>query len=154
MLFASPTQATTLPASGPRCSTKVYASARIWQGWYSLVSPLITGTRECAAKRSRIDCSKVRIITRSTMRVTTLAAAQLGLAHVEHDGGAAELVDAGLEGHARARRALLEDHRQHPVAQRLVGHVVLEAVLQRARAPEEVLDFRLVQVAEAQEVLH
>jgi len=36
-------------------------SARIWQGWYSLVRPLITGTRECAAKRSMIACSKVRI---------------------------------------------------------------------------------------------
>ena len=25
-------------------------SARIWHGWYSLVSPLMTGTREAAAK--------------------------------------------------------------------------------------------------------
>jgi hypothetical protein len=31
---------------------KVKMSARIWQGWNSLVRPLITGTRECAAKLS------------------------------------------------------------------------------------------------------
>jgi hypothetical protein len=32
-------------------------SARIWQGWNSLVRPLITGTRECAAKSSSLACS-------------------------------------------------------------------------------------------------
>lgn len=47
---------------------------QIWQGWYSLVSPLMTGTRELAAKRSTISCSKVRIITRSLMREMTWAA--------------------------------------------------------------------------------
>ena len=53
-------------------------SARIWHGWYSLVSPLITGTRECAAKRSMMSCSKVRIITMSTMREITCAASSTG----------------------------------------------------------------------------
>ena len=53
-------------------------SASTWQGWYSSVSPLITGTRECAAKRSMIDCSKVRIITMSTMRETTRATSSIG----------------------------------------------------------------------------
>ena len=53
-------------------------SARIWQGWYSLVRPLITGTRECAAKRSMIDCSKVRIITTSTIREITRATSSIG----------------------------------------------------------------------------
>ena len=40
-------------------------------GWYSLVRPLITGTRELAAKRSMISCSKVRIITMSLIREMT-----------------------------------------------------------------------------------
>ena len=53
-------------------------SARIWHGWYSLVSPLITGTRECAAKRSMIVCSNVRIITTSTIREMTRATSSIG----------------------------------------------------------------------------
>ena len=53
-------------------------SPRIWHGWYSLVSPLTTGTRECSAKRSMIACSKVRIMTMSTMRVMTRATSSIG----------------------------------------------------------------------------
>jgi hypothetical protein len=53
-------------------------SARIWQGWYSLVRPLITGTREWLAKRSMIACSKVRIMTMSLMREITCAASSTG----------------------------------------------------------------------------
>ena len=52
---------------------KVNRSARIWQGWNSFVRPLITGTRECAANALSLLCSKVRIITRSTMRLMTRA---------------------------------------------------------------------------------
>jgi hypothetical protein len=55
-------------------------SARIWQGWNSLVRPLITGTRECAAKRSILSWPNVRIITRSTMRLMTLALSSMGSA--------------------------------------------------------------------------
>ena len=53
-------------------------SARIWQGWYSSVRPLITGTREWRAKRSTIACSKVRIITMSHMREITWPASSTG----------------------------------------------------------------------------
>ena len=102
-------------------------SARIWHGWYSLVRPLITGTRECAAKRSMIVCSNVRIITTSTMREITRATSSIGsprdelrVAAVQVDRDAAQLVHAGLERHARARRRLLEHHRERAVAQRLV----------------------------------
>ena len=49
--------ATTLPAIDPRCSMKVKMSARIWQGWYSLVRPLMTGTRELAANFTSLSCS-------------------------------------------------------------------------------------------------
>ena len=38
----------------------------------------MTGTRECAAKRSMMSCSKVRIITMSTMRVITRATSSIG----------------------------------------------------------------------------
>ena len=53
-------------------------SASTWQGWYSLVRPLITGTREFAAKRSMMSCSKVRIMTRSHMREITWPASSTG----------------------------------------------------------------------------
>ena len=43
-LLPSPLQATTCPAIGPRCSSKVMTSAMSWQGWLRLVRPLITGT--------------------------------------------------------------------------------------------------------------
>jgi hypothetical protein len=39
---------------------------------------LITGTRECAAKRSMIDWPNVRIITTSTIREITRATSSIG----------------------------------------------------------------------------
>src|SRR6185437_16172771 len=60
----------------------------------------------------------------------------------------------GLEGHARARGALLEDHREHPVGERLVRDVVLEAVLDDLGAAEEVLDLVAAEVGQLQEMLH
>ena len=87
MLLPSPTQAMTLPCRhckgccvSPRCSMKVNKSAKIWQGWNSLVKPLITGTRELAAKLLILSCPKVRIITKSTMRLITLALSSMGSA--------------------------------------------------------------------------
>ena len=59
---------------------QVKTSARIWHGWYSLVRPLITGTREFAANASSLDCSKVRIMTRSTIRLITRAVSSTGSA--------------------------------------------------------------------------
>ncbi len=53
-------------------------SPRIWHGWYSLVKPLTTGTRENSANFSMIACSKVRIMTMSTMRLTTRATSSIG----------------------------------------------------------------------------
>ena len=111
-------------------------SARIWHGWYSLVSPLITGTRELAAKRSMIFCSKVRIITISLIREMTvlrildrLAAPQLGIAGIQVDRRAAQLLHAGLERQPRPRAGLLENHHQCAVGKRPVLLVRLELVL-------------------------
>src|SRR5258708_34185225 len=83
-----------------------------------------------------------------------LAAAQLRLARVEHDRRASQLVDAGFERHARARRALLEDHCQHAVGERLVGDVVLEPLLDQACAAEKVFELPALEVGEPQEMLH
>ena len=44
------------------------------------MSPLITGTRECFAKCSIFACSKVRIITTSTIREITRAVSSIGSA--------------------------------------------------------------------------
>ena len=96
-------------------------------GWNSLVSPLMTGTRECAAKVSMRSCPKVRIITRSTMRLMTRAVSSIGSARpswlspvVRLHHAAAQLVHAGLKTHPRAGGGLLEDHGQRAVGQRVV----------------------------------
>ena len=47
-------------------------------GWNSLVRPLITGTRRCAAKRSIFSWPKVRIMTMSVMRLITRALSSIG----------------------------------------------------------------------------
>ncbi len=43
-----------------------------------LVRPLMTGTRECSAKRSILSWPKVRIITKSVMRLMTRALSSIG----------------------------------------------------------------------------
>ncbi|MOA37302.1 hypothetical protein D3C78_1588810 [compost metagenome] len=57
---------------------KVKMSARIWQGWNSLVRPLMTGTRENSAKRAMRSWPNVRIMTRSVMRLMTRALSSMG----------------------------------------------------------------------------
>ena len=61
-----------------RCSTQVWMSASSWQGWCRSVSALITGTRECAAKRSTMACELARITMTSTMRDITRAVSSTG----------------------------------------------------------------------------
>src|SRR5258706_8594912 len=63
-------------------------------------------------------------------------------------------MDARFERNARARRALLEDHRQHAVDERLVRDVVLEALLDQLRAPEQVLELVCSEIPELEEMLH
>ena len=111
MLLPSPIQATVLPSISPRCSRKVCISASSWQGWYSSVSALMTGTWELAANSVTSSWLKVRIITTSTMLEITrapvgdrLAAAQLGIARRQEHGVAAELSHTGFEGYAGTGR--------------------------------------------------
>ena len=52
----SPTNATVSPASVPLRSFTVSRSASSWQGWYSSVSALTTGTPEYAAISSIASC--------------------------------------------------------------------------------------------------
>jgi len=65
-LLPSPVQATTCPAIGPRCSSKVITSAMIWQGCEMSVSPLITGTVACSASSRIFLTSSVRSMIAST----------------------------------------------------------------------------------------
>ena len=88
---------------------KVKMSARIWQGWYSLVRPLITGTRECAAKRFDLgllegaDHHEVdHAADHARAVLDRLGAAELAVAGGQVHHRAAHLVHAGLEAHARA----------------------------------------------------
>ena len=77
-LLPSPTQAMVLPAIGPRCSSMVIRSARIWHGCDRSVRPLITGTVATRAKRSTSSWLLARIITASTMRDRTRAVSSTG----------------------------------------------------------------------------
>ncbi len=63
-----------------------------------------------------------------------LAARELQLVGAQHDGMAAELVHADLEGQARARGGLLEDQRDAPPGERLRGQ---RRGLQLERAVEQ-----------------
>src|SRR5437660_11312978 len=81
-----------------------------------------------------------------------LAAPELRVTRVQVDRRAAELVHARLERQARARRLLLEDHRQRAVLERPVALVALEAVLDRAGAREQMLVLLARKVLELQEV--
>ena len=62
------------------------------------------------------------------------AAAQLGVARVQVDGGAAQLVHAGLEREAGAGRVLFKDHHQGAVDQWMVDFVILELALDQMGA--------------------
>ena len=77
-MLPSPTQQTVLPAMEPRRSTQVCISASSWQGWYSSVRALMTGTLDWAAKRSTMSWPNVRIITISTMEDITRALSSIG----------------------------------------------------------------------------
>ena len=161
MLLPSPTQATTLP---------VDRAAVLDEGedvGQDLARVVFVGqavdhrhARVARRRRSSLVCSKVRIITRSTMRLITRAAVldRLGAAELAVAGGqvhdrAAHLVHAGLEADARARAGLLEDHRQRAVDQRLVLLVVLEALLDDRGALEQVGVLLGAEVLELQVVL-
>src|SRR5574340_658026 len=66
-----------------------------------------------------------------------LAAAELRVARAEEDRRPAELVHARLEREPRAGRLLLEDHRERAILERPVALVALEALLDPARAREQ-----------------
>ena len=65
-LLPSPLQATTLPAIGPRRSSKVMMSAINWHGWLRSDSPLMTGTVACCTISSRCATLTVRSKMMST----------------------------------------------------------------------------------------
>ncbi len=65
-LLESPVHATTRPLIGPFFSSNVITSASTWQGWLSLVMPLITGTDEFSASSCSMSWSRVRIMMQST----------------------------------------------------------------------------------------
>jgi hypothetical protein len=80
------------------------------------------------------------------------AAPELRIAGIEVDRRAAELVHASLEGEARARAGLLEDHHQRAVLQGPMALVGLEAGLDDARALEDVVEFLAREILELQEM--
>ena len=81
-----------------------------------------------------------------------LAARELRVAAVQVDRDAAQLVHPRLERDPRARRCLLEHHRERAVAQRLVDLVALEPLLDPARAREQVIELLLREIAKLEEV--
>ena len=82
-----------------------------------------------------------------------LAAAQLAVARVQVDRGAAQLVHARFERQARARGILFEHHDERAVDERVVDLVVLELALDDGRALDQVLELVAGEVGELQEML-
>lgn len=82
-----------------------------------------------------------------------LTAPQLGIARVEEDRVAAELVDAGFERQARTRGILLEDHGQRAIVQRVPRLVVLELGLEDLGTVQQVFVLFQRKVLELQVVL-
>ena len=80
-----------------------------------------------------------------------LATAELDVARGEKQGVAAELEHADLERHARARRRLLENHRQRLALQRVAKF--LRILLDLPRQLEDPLDFGGREVVNFDEVL-
>ncbi len=116
-LLPSPTYATRTPSSVPHASRSVSRSASAWQGWCRAVSMLTTGTERARPAPSslvgaRAHADRGDVAGEHQRRVAQrLAARELQLIGAQHDRMAAELVDPHLEGHARARRGLLEYQR-------------------------------------------
>jgi hypothetical protein len=118
----------------------------------------MTGTRECAAKRSILpegaDHDDVGHAGDDLRRVfDRLTAPKLGIARVQEDRVAAELVNAGFERQARTRGILLEDHGQRAVVQRVPRLVVLELGLEDRGTVQQVFVLFQRKVLELQVVL-
>ena len=107
-----------------------------------------------------IACSNVRIITTSTMREMTRATSSIGSPRDSCVSPRFRLIamppswfmPASNDTRVRVT-GLLEHHRERAVAQRLVELVALEAVLDPARALEQVRELVGGEVLELQEVL-
>ena len=115
------------PSSEPNASRSVSRSASAWQGWCRAVSMLMTGTSLCSASSASIASGPVRTPTAATCRESTAPCraaprrARAAARRAQHHRVAAQLVDAHLERHARARGGLLEDQRHAAPGERLRG---------------------------------
>ena len=126
-LLESPVQAIVRPSMEPRCSSKVMTSAMIWHGCVILVRPLITGIDGVLGKFRHhgmvegADHDGIHIAREDPGGVgDALAAAELHLLAGEHQGLAAELAHADIEGDAGAGGGLVEHHRQDLALERAV----------------------------------
>ncbi len=81
-----------------------------------------------------------------------LAARKLGVAPVQVDGDAAQLIHAGFERHPGAGRGLLEHHGQGAIPERLINFIAFEALFDPAGAREKMLQLLAGKVLELQEV--
>ena len=80
----------------------------------------VLGQFEQPLMRGGADHDRIDIARQHLGRVGDgLGAAELHFGAGQHDGLAAELAHADVEGDARARRRLVEDHRQHLAVERL-----------------------------------
>src|SRR3989304_4301425 len=77
-LFPSPTKATVIRRRSRPLSWAVIRSASTWQGWWSSVSPLITGTDDAAAISSATAWENVRMMIPSAYRDRTRAVSRTG----------------------------------------------------------------------------
>ena len=95
-------------------------SAKIWHGWQKSVKPLMTGTEPYFARSSTSFCSEgadhdaVHIAGKHACGVLhRLAATDLRAFAREHNGIAAELIDAHFKRNARSGGRLLKIMARH-----------------------------------------
>ena len=118
LLAPSPRNVTVSPASVPLCSRIVSRSASSWHGWKSSLSALID--RHRGARRHLLE-PRLRVGAPDDRRDLplehargvgrALLAAELAVRGRDDQRAAAEIGDADREADARARRRLVEDHR-------------------------------------------
>ena len=104
------------PLRSPKRSRMVSRSASAWQGWWSGVSPLTTGTSAACGQRgddlvgAGADHDRVDVAGEDAGGVADrLAAGELHFVAAEDDRVGAELGDADVEGDPGPGRGLLED---------------------------------------------
>ena len=142
-----------------RRSRRVSMSARAWQGWWSRVRALTTGTSAAGSKlghplvRAGADHDRVDVAREDPRGVADrLAARELHFVAAQHDRRSAQLGDADLEGDPRPGRRLLEDEGDAVPGEDLGTEALALAGLERGGPVEQLAQLEGAQLFSCEEV--